>query len=684
MITAAGIIVPALAVTVMLRRWIAVIPWRITALFLVLTLAFLHGAVFTSRLPVPVDEVARGFPWRGLFPEATEARNALTNDTVKLFLPWMQVIREELAHGRIPLWNRHSFSGYPLLANGEAAPLSPLFLATLFVPLPKQIVAMAGLKIFLSLLFGFLLLRREGASDGAAVFGAAVFAFCSFETVYLYYSTTAVTALLPAAVFALLESLRRPRPATVTLVAIVICALMANGHPESVLHVAICALAFMLLERATLRRWVAPLLGVGAGMLTSAPAWIPVLEQVLRSERLAALRHATVMTFPGSAAWSLIAPNHFGNPAHHDWAGPLNYSIFASSYAGLLPLAIAAIALVLPRTSIRDRLLIVFAALCFIVAMNWTPVGHFLNRVPPFGVTANDKLRFATVFIVGFVAARVVSRFAWVAAALVILDLFAYNAGFNALVDAKYFRPHLPIVDALRAHAPKEPYRIVGRDWVFLPNASAQYGLEDVRGSDPMELATYAAFFKTFSTQEPGTDVKRVQDCDRPEIDFLNVRFLLAEPDAQMSAKWRTVYRGADGSLFENTNAERRFTSATAVIDSIANDDPGRFRLHLRANGSSTVMSSQPAAPGWIVLLDGREVARPGGTFITFEVPSGEHNVEVIYRPRSFYWSLGVAVAGIALLIAAGRYCGTVFGTNTQSDFAAGLSLPLLSTAVTS
>ena len=71
--------------------------------------------------------------------------------------------------GRAPLWNRHQFSGYPLLCNGQSAPFAPLFLATLFVPLPQQLVAMAGLKIFLALIFGWLFLRDEkGALPGAA------------------------------------------------------------------------------------------------------------------------------------------------------------------------------------------------------------------------------------------------------------------------------------------------------------------------------------------------------------------------------------------------------------------------------------------------------------------------------------------------------------------------------------
>ncbi len=145
-VTLAGVIGPALLLTACVRRWIAAVPWRIVILLLSLTLGFLHGAVFTSKLPVPVDEVARGYPYRGIFGDV-QPRNPLTNDTVKLFLPWMQVAREELFHLRAPLWNRYSFSGYPLLGNGESAPFSPFFLMTLIVPLPKQIVAMAGLKL---------------------------------------------------------------------------------------------------------------------------------------------------------------------------------------------------------------------------------------------------------------------------------------------------------------------------------------------------------------------------------------------------------------------------------------------------------------------------------------------------------------------------------------------------------
>src|SRR5262249_21567628 len=158
----------------------------------------------------------------------------------------------------------------------------------------------------------------------------------------------------------------------------------------------------------------------------------------------------------------------------------------------------------------------------FVIAMDWTPV----SRLPLFSFVANDKLRCVAIFFAIVVAAKaldvskrllafaavpivllalyafrahpslmrpadlagivaIAAFFAlprWSAALLIGAELFALNAGFNALVSPKYFRSRLPIIEALRAHAPREPFRVAGLDWNFLPNASAQYGLEDIRG----------------------------------------------------------------------------------------------------------------------------------------------------------------------------------------------------------
>lgn len=702
-----GIILPAALLVAAVRRWIAPVPWPMTLLFLLMTLAFLHGAVFTSKLPVPVDEVARGDPWRGLFGDV-DARNPLTNDTVKLFLPWMQVAREELAHGRAPLWNRYSYAGYPLLANGESAPFSPLFLATLFVPLPKQIVAMAALKIFAALLFTYLFLKRENVSDAAATFGAAVFAFSTVMTVFLYYSTASVVAFLPAAAFALVHAMDKQTKASIVFVGVVIATLLANGHPESVLHIAVGCVGILIVEwfrgRAVTRsrgddqpRYPATArprnlaIGVLFGLALSAPTWVPVLEQVFVSERLAALRSVPQFwPMPLTAAWGIISPNGFGNPLRHNWSWMFNYPTVAISYAGLLPLALFLGAAISRQTSTRDRLLIALAVLFFLVAMDWSFIGHALNAIPPLNIVANDKLRFVCIFLLAIVTAKALDtspyvaslvvavlalyvyinrtnlmrpidllgiaaiiiflllpqRFrAWGAVALVCVELFAFNAGFNALVDAKYFRPRLPIVDALRAHAPREPFRIAGLGWTLLPNAAAQYGLEDVRGSDPMAFADYDRFLQRFTSAGVGS-VRLIADPNRPELDFLNVRFLLAAPDASPGGRWQPIYHGVDGTLWENAAVTPRFFARDANVRDVRSSAPGEFTMTVDSKSPAVVESSEPLGPGRRVYVSGRRVPlrHIADAFIGFDVPAGASDVRVVYRPMSFYISCVIAL----------------------------------------
>src|SRR5947199_3794265 len=138
---------------------------------------------------------------------------------------------------------------------------------------------MAGLKIFIALLFGFLFVKRFGGSDAAACFAACAYAFSVGETVNLYYSSGTVMSMLPAALYALLYAMDVSSKRGVVLVALVIAALMAGGHPESVLHIAIGASLLLAVElmlaadrREWLRRFRYPLLGAIAGVAVSAPA----------------------------------------------------------------------------------------------------------------------------------------------------------------------------------------------------------------------------------------------------------------------------------------------------------------------------------------------------------------------------------------------------------------------------
>jgi hypothetical protein len=284
-------------------------------------------------------------------------------------------------------------------------------------------------------------------------------------------------------------------------------------------------------------------------------------------------------------------------------------------------------------------------------------------------------------------------RIALLAACVIGIELFVLNFPYNALTPRSYFAPETPIIDAVRAETPEEPWRVVGADWIFLPNASAQYGIEDVRGSDPMAWAPYTRFFERLQVEGQALDVLRVRNVDDTAIDFLNVRFVIAEPGHGGADGWKRIYSGPDGELFENEQWVRRFFSPALLLPTSTHDprdvddlrsmavvgdadltgptdnppvtgmwmqqmSPTSFRLTVDASERTFIASSQPAPSGWKVEVNGEPVdIRPvNGAFIGFWVPEGSSKVRVSYEPASWRYGLLLSALGLVVLIATARH----------------------------
>ena len=690
-LTILGVLIPNAIVVWCIRRWLEPVPWRVAAILFVLTCVFLGPSLFTNDVPVPLDEVMRGYPYRGVAGDV-HPRNPLTNDTVKQILPWMDAVRREFRHGRWPLWNPWAFSGYPLLGNGQSAPFAMPFFLTLFVPLPKQLVAMAGFKLFTAMLFTYLVARREGLSTVPSLIAAVLFSYSVFQNVYLYYPLTSVTSLLPAAVYAV-------RRSCFVLLTIVTAAALAGGHPESVVHLAIGALLFVGIRAMNMRIVAAIVLGI----CLAAPAWMPVAEQIADSARVAEIGRGRGMTpvMPGLAAWTLLTPDAFGNPARGNWNWILNYSVVAPTYVGLLPLACLPVALFGAR---RDRMLVLWIAVLFLLAMNWTPIAQAINANPPLSFIANDRLRFVLTFFVAILTARVIERlrlrvvfavagvavgallvyfytqrggtmvpalllFAVIATAFarpkwvpfaalgaVAVELVVLNHVFNAPGPARFYKPETPLLKHLQALRGSEPFRILGHDWVFMPNASVHYELEDVRGSDPMAPRQYLEFFDRIAASDQASDVRRVVNPNQPAIDFLNVRYLLTEPTAKPGGHWIERYHGPDGKLFENPRAFQRFFAKNAEIHTVT-DRPTRFTVSITTSAPTFIASSQPMMRGWSVRIGGKRVPIQlvNGAFIGFVAPAGKSTAIVEYQPVVFRVALLIALCALAALVILAR-----------------------------
>ena len=292
----------------------------------------------------------------------------------------------------------------------------------------------------------------------------------------------------------------------------------------------------------------------------------------------------------------------------------------------------------------------------------------------------------------------------------VIADLWIASRDWYPVVSGKWMYPKPAIVralDELRAKIPANaPFRITGSGPTMFPNTSAVYGYEDMRAHDPMTNGRYIGLLSLITSYDASNYFADWKEFDKRLVDFLNVRYVLTTPRGELPPRYRMVYDGNDGRIFENTDVLPRFFavrnvvlefrddvfyerlrslegwSHTALLEKldleaeqqrldffaprpadapVATTDILRaggsdYRLHVNAPRWTLVVSSVPWWPGWKVERSGARIQpmRVNGGFLGFAVPPGEVDVRVWYDPWTFRFGAILSAATIAALAAFG------------------------------
>jgi hypothetical protein len=469
----------------------------------------------------------------------------------------------------------------------------------------------------------------------------------------------------------------------------------------------------------------------------------------------------------------LFQPHFFGRLPHDKpWStAPAAESI--SGFAGALGVA-AWFALLLRAVALRRfrerEFFLVLAALFILgVILDWPGVGTLFHFV--FRLAANARLRLLFCFVIAMMTAAIVdiarrerplwplagvglasagllylisatdfptpaaqdiallamlpSIFVLIAAAipanvwqqmilttLVVAELWSADAGWNPVLPADAMYPRTPLIAKLEQL--RGSYRIAGIGPALFPNTNAIFGFEDVRAHDPMANGRYLGTLRLLAGVNTDDYFAKWNSVDSRLLDYLNVKYVVGARNLEMrdTQRYRLVYDGRDGRIFENADVLPRFYPArnivlefkgdyflrrlmeqkdfaqTAVVKILPVDsdqmrldllaprpltapepvvtmidaNPTDFRLHIRAPRHALIVSSQPWWPGWRVLLNGRrrEPQPVNGPFLGFTVPPGDWDVRVDYFPLSFYLGLAASlVAIIALCIAPRLLSGT-------------------------
>ena len=254
-------------------------------------------------------------------------------------------------------------------------------------------------------------------------------------------------------------------------------------------------------------------------------------------------------------------------------------------------------------------------------------------------------------------------------------------------IPSRAFYPPLSVLDAIPRG---EPWRFVSIGFTLIPNAAALYGLEDVRGYEAMTFRPMFDTYPIWCTHQP-VWFNRVSDVTKPFLDFLNVRWVLAQTGDVLPAGWNPIAQGQGMKLYENRKAlprafvprsllaepdpERRLAVLASIRDfsdrgvvtepsagdwvpngdadvTIARYATDRIDLDVRAREPALIATSIPAWPGWRISLDGAALPQViyNHGFIGFRVPAGTHRVALRYMPRSVV--AGAAISAISAAIA--------------------------------
>jgi len=128
--------------------------------------------------------------------------------------------------------------------------------------------------------------------------------------------------------------------------------------------------------------------------------------------------------------------------------------------------------------------------------------------------------------------------------------LYQWHA-LNRTYSPTAFFPETPILRFL--HDQAGTFRVAGRGPVLFPSTNVFARLEDIRTHDALERRDYVQFLDRTCGYPYDDYFKKLQNLDAPALDFLNVRYVLAEAgSAAPGPRWREVYAGSDGTVFEN------------------------------------------------------------------------------------------------------------------------------------
>jgi hypothetical protein len=308
------------------------------------------------------------------------------------------------AHQRVlPLWDPYLFGGQPYLADVQSGLLYPINLAAFALVRSFDYHKLEILAIghyALAGIFAYALGRQLRLGRCGAFVAGIVWEGSGVLVAHLgHYNLVAVAVWIPLILALLQPALAGGSVLWCAAAAVALATSTLAGHTQLSLYVGLLLLIYAAGYALAVRSWLAPLrsLAVVAGWSV-----LMCLVQLWPSFELTRLSVRADLTYEDAVAFSLLPqklvlfliPHYYGRTPDSYWGPPSLTENYL--YVGILPLALAALALVATRDW-RARVFAVVAALGLLLSFaDWTPLHGWLFVFGP----GFDKVRAPGRFLV--------------------------------------------------------------------------------------------------------------------------------------------------------------------------------------------------------------------------------------------------------------------------------------------
>lgn len=320
----------------------------ICLLFVLITL-FFFNPVFKGLIPFPGDLLVgeytpyNSYPFLGYAP-AGFPNKAQDFDVLRLLYPAKEFSINIFKYFDFPLWNPYIFSGNPHFGSLQSGSLYPLNIIFWLFPFVSAWSIYIIIQPILTAIFTYFLLREFRLGIKSSIFGGLVFAFSSYQVVWMEYGNMGHAVVwLPLAMWLSLRVLKN----TSILSSIIIFSLAFSilaGHIQTTFYVFVFLYIFILFNILAENKdkftsklimfipiFILPI-------LLSAAQLFPMVELTLNSSRSSySLQSFIKLLIPSFHLITAFVPDFFGNPATRNYWLNGTY-IERVSYVGVLPL----------------------------------------------------------------------------------------------------------------------------------------------------------------------------------------------------------------------------------------------------------------------------------------------------------------------------------------------------------